>query len=144
MPSATDPTARAAENDPKPPLKEPIPCAMVANPSALEDKPVDTAATPCAIAPSPDAIAQGVRVVTNAGGVNPESCKARMEEIAAQAGVSFKIAIVSGDDLIDRVPDLASAGTTVDLLGDVFDPELVKARHAAIRDQVRAMCLARS
>ena len=64
--------------------------------------------------------AQGVRVVTNAGGVNPESCKARMEEIAAQAGVSFKIAIVSGDDLIDRVPDLAAAGTTEMFSGAPF------------------------
>ncbi len=70
--------------------------------------------------------AQGVRVVTNAGGVNPESCKARMEEIAAQAGVSFKIAIVSGDDLIDRVPDLAAAGTTEMFSGAAFpDPAKV-------------------
>ena len=64
--------------------------------------------------------AQGVRVITNAGGVNPESCRARMEEIAAQAGVSFKIAIVSGDDLIDRVPDLAAAGTTEMFSGAPF------------------------
>ncbi|MCC2980521.1 acyclic terpene utilization AtuA family protein [Sphingomonas sp. IC4-52] len=53
---------------------------------------------------------QGVRVVTNAGGVNPEACRARMEQIAAEAGLSFKIAIVTGDDLIDRVPDFAATG----------------------------------
>ncbi len=55
---------------------------------------------------------QGVRLVTNAGGVNPEACRARMEAIAAEAGLSFRIAIVTGDDLIARVPDFAASGTT--------------------------------
>lgn len=72
-----------------------------------------------------------VRVVTNAGGVNPESCRARMEEIAAEAGISFKIAIVTGDDLIDRVPDLAAAGTTEMFSGAPFpDPKKVWTANA--------------
>ena len=54
--------------------------------------------------------AQGVRIVTNAGGVNPQACRARMEELAAEAGLSFRIAIVTGDDLIGRVPDVAAGG----------------------------------
>ncbi|HEY2662646.1 MAG TPA: acyclic terpene utilization AtuA family protein [Caulobacteraceae bacterium] len=51
--------------------------------------------------------AQGVRVVTNAGGLNPRACRERMEALAADAGLSFKIAIIEGDDLQDRLPQLA-------------------------------------
>ena len=42
--------------------------------------------------------AQGVKVVTNAGGLNPRACRARMEELAAEAGLSFRIAVIEGDD----------------------------------------------
>lgn len=52
---------------------------------------------------------RGVKIVTNAGGLNPRACRARMEAIAAEAGLSFKIAIVEGDDLRPRLGELASA-----------------------------------
>ena len=48
-----------------------------------------------------------VKIVTNAGGVNPRACRARMEQLAAEVGLSFRIAIVEGDDLIARVPEFA-------------------------------------
>jgi hypothetical protein len=56
--------------------------------------------------------AQGVKIVTNAGGLNPQACRARMEELAAAAGLSFKIAVVEGDDLIDQVEALKARGLT--------------------------------
>ncbi|MDO8381124.1 acyclic terpene utilization AtuA family protein [Phenylobacterium sp.] len=56
--------------------------------------------------------AQGVKIVTNAGGLNPQACRARMEELAAAAGLSFKIAVVEGDDLMDRLGDLSARGLT--------------------------------
>lgn len=65
---------------------------------------------------------QGVRVVTNAGGVNPEACRARMEQIAAEAGLSFRIAIVTGDDLIARVPDFVADGV-VEMFNDAPFPD---------------------
>ncbi|WP_421930936.1 acyclic terpene utilization AtuA family protein [Phenylobacterium sp.] len=67
--------------------------------------------------------AQGVRIVTNAGGLNPQACRARMEELAAAAGLSFKIAVVEGDDLMDRLGDLAARGLTEMFTGAAFpDP----------------------
>jgi hypothetical protein len=54
--------------------------------------------------------AKGVRIVTNAGGLNPLACRRRMEEIAAAAGLSFTIAVVVGDDLSDRLDELAASG----------------------------------
>lgn len=54
----------------------------------------------------------GTRIVTDAGGINPEACVARMHELAEEAGLSFRIALVSGDDISDQLAALASAGTT--------------------------------
>ncbi len=42
---------------------------------------------------------RGVRIVTNAGGLNPASCAARLREIAADQGVEVTIAHVEGDDV---------------------------------------------
>ena len=52
----------------------------------------------------------GTRIVTNAGGVNPSACAVRMAAIAAEAGLSFKIAVIEGDEMIARLPELAAEG----------------------------------
>lgn len=49
----------------------------------------------------------GTKIVTNAGGVNPRACVARMEAIAKEAGLSFRIAVVEGDELKGRIDELA-------------------------------------
>ncbi len=64
----------------------------------------------------------GTRIVTNAGGVNPQACVAKMQKIAADAGLSFRIAIVTGDDVTDRLSAMASSGTTEMFTGVPFPP----------------------
>jgi hypothetical protein len=56
--------------------------------------------------------AQGVKIITNAGGLNPRACRARMEELAAAAGLTFRIAVIEGDDLQGHLTDLAARGLT--------------------------------
>jgi len=65
--------------------------------------------------------AQGVKVITNAGGLNPHACRARMEELAAAAGLSFRIAVVEGDDLMDRLDGLS--GEDEIYTGAAFPPK---------------------
>ena len=49
---------------------------------------------------------QGVRIVSNAGGVNPHGCAAALrKEIAAQ-GLELKVACVMGDDLLGESEQL--------------------------------------
>ncbi len=45
---------------------------------------------------------RGIKVVANAGGVNPLACKKALEEVAAKAGVAIKVGVVLGDDLLPR------------------------------------------
>src|SRR5437899_2949211 len=45
----------------------------------------------------------GLKIITNAGGMNPLGCAAKAKEILANAGLSNRrIGIVSGDDLMPR------------------------------------------
>lgn len=55
----------------------------------------------------PEIRRQNIKVVANAGGVNPLACKKALEAAAAKAGVSFKVAVVLGDDLLPRKKDFA-------------------------------------
>ncbi|TPM93684.1 acyclic terpene utilization AtuA family protein [Mesorhizobium sp. B2-1-3A] len=46
-----------------------------------------------------DIAERGIRVVTNAGGINPLACREALQAVFAEAGVDLKIAVVLGDDL---------------------------------------------
>lgn len=48
--------------------------------------------------------AKGVRLLANAGGLNPVACAQALEAAAEQAGVALRIAAVTGDDVMDRLP----------------------------------------
>lgn len=59
------------------------------------------------IAPlAPLLVEHDVKVIANAGGVNPEACRAALEAALAAAGVTRKIALVLGDDLQPRANEL--------------------------------------
>jgi hypothetical protein len=47
-----------------------------------------------------DVVAQNIRVISNAGGVNPHACAQAIEALAAELGLSVKIAVVQGDDVM--------------------------------------------
>ncbi len=60
----------------------------------------------------PKVVKKGVRVITNAGGVNPEGCAAAVVEVAQKAGLKGKVRVglVSGDDILDRLDELIAGG----------------------------------
>jgi hypothetical protein len=53
---------------------------------------------------------RGVRVIANAGGVNPPACAAAIKQLAERMGVSIKIGVVTGDDLLPRLDALIDGG----------------------------------
>ena len=48
-----------------------------------------------------------IKVVSNAGGVNPRACREALEKVFAAAGVELNIALVEGDDLNPRRAELS-------------------------------------
>ena len=52
-----------------------------------------------------------IRVISNAGGVNPASCAKALAAACEKAGVSLKIAVLHGDSLQTKLGELAKAGT---------------------------------
>ncbi|HEX4853621.1 acyclic terpene utilization AtuA family protein [Arenimonas sp.] len=56
---------------------------------------------------APKLKAQGIKVVTNAGGVNPQACQLAIEEKLREKGIALKVAIVTGDDLLERAAEFA-------------------------------------
>ncbi len=59
-----------------------------------------------------DVAAQGLRVISNAGGVNPQACAQAIRELAAEQGVSVRIAVVVGDDVTPLLPQLRTEGVS--------------------------------
>ena len=52
---------------------------------------------------------RGVKVVSNAGGLDPDGCAAAVAEVAGELGLQPKIAYVRGDDLLPRMDELIAA-----------------------------------
>ena len=73
----------------------------------------------------PQLAEQKIRVISNAGGVNPKACAAALQAACDKAGVSLKIAVLSGDDLQPHFKKLASQGITEMFSGAPLPPMCV-------------------
>lgn len=54
--------------------------------------------------------ARGVKVISNAGGVNPNACKRALEKAIEEAGLGLKVAVIEGDDLMGMLDALRQEG----------------------------------
>jgi Acyclic terpene utilisation family protein AtuA len=53
---------------------------------------------------------RGIKVVANAGGLNPAGLAAKLRSLATTLGVSVRVAHVEGDDVLSRLADLRASG----------------------------------
>jgi len=59
----------------------------------------------------PDIADKGIKVISNAGGVNPEACKDKiLEAIDEQGYDDITVAVVDGDNILNSLDDLISNG----------------------------------
>lgn len=53
---------------------------------------------------------RGIKVVANAGGLNPEGLVTKLSQLSERLGLSPRLAYVDGDDILDRIPELQARG----------------------------------
>ena len=73
--------------------------------------------------------AAGIKVVSNAGGINPHGCAEALARLVAEQGLSLRIAVVEGDDVGGRLRELVMAGQ-VEVFADQPLPERVLSANA--------------
>ncbi len=62
----------------------------------------------------PKLLKDRTKIITNAGGVNPEACAHAIALLAKKLGLKPKIAVVYGDDILTRLDDLRGKGCKFD------------------------------
>ncbi|MEN9627880.1 MAG: hypothetical protein RJA10_1107 [Pseudomonadota bacterium] len=72
----------------------------------------------------PELSRRRIRVVANAGGVNPLACRDALAKVAADLGVPLRIGVVTGDDLSARADDFRARGVTEMFSGAPFPQRL--------------------
>ena len=63
---------------------------------------------------------RGVKIIANAGGVNPEACGAAARSLIKDKGLDLKVAVISGDNLTDRKSDIAKDAPVEMFTGEAF------------------------
>jgi hypothetical protein len=70
---------------------------------------------------------RGIKVVTNAGGVNPQGCGAALQAVCNELGLTLRIATVEGDDVLPYIDSLRENGVREAVSGAELPPRLLTA-----------------
>ena len=79
-------------------------------------------------------IEKGIKIVTNAGGLNPKSMADEIEKILKEQGLTAKVAWIDGDDLLTNLDELQQAGQSFTNLDT--QEELANSDQAALTANV--------
>jgi hypothetical protein len=75
----------------------------------------------------PEIARQGIKIATNAGGVNPSGCKRALEAVIAELGLSLRVAMVEGDDVMPLTDTLRANGLKEAVSGEALPARLLTA-----------------
>lgn len=75
----------------------------------------------------PGIVRQGIKVVANAGGINPQGCADALSALAASMGLAPRIAVVTGDDVSGEMPRLRAAGVADMFTGEALPERILSA-----------------
>ena len=75
------------------------------------------------VGPHLQAIADsGVKLISNAGGVNPEACGNAIRQLIEEAGLSLKVAVITGDDLMPKLDQVLASKPAEIFTGEPTPP----------------------
>ena len=68
---------------------------------------------------------RGIKIISNAGGVNPEACAESIKKIISTAGLNLKVVCITGDDLLASVNSLKLSNLK-EMFSDEDFPDIAK------------------
>jgi len=74
-----------------------------------------------------EAMARGIRIIANAGGVNPRACAGALRALADESGIAVRIAVVEGDDVSPLLPALRAEGVREIQSGQALPDKILSA-----------------
>ncbi|TMH06124.1 MAG: DUF1446 domain-containing protein [Betaproteobacteria bacterium] len=75
----------------------------------------------------PQVMQRGIKVIANAGGINPRGCAAALKALADTMGLAPRIAVVEGDDVSAQMAELRASGTHDMFTGEPLPAEVLSA-----------------
>ncbi|MDB5873372.1 MAG: hypothetical protein JWQ07_2814 [Ramlibacter sp.] len=75
----------------------------------------------------PEVMKRGIKVIANAGGINPQGCADALKLLAGSLGLSPRIAVVEGDDVSALMPALRDEGARDMFTGEPLPPQVLSA-----------------
>jgi hypothetical protein len=84
----------------------------------------------------------GVKLVTNAGGVNPHACSRAIGKVAAESGQTIPVGIIEGDDILHRIAELEAAGADFKNLESGEDFAMVRDKVLSANVYIDSFCIA--
>ena len=85
-------------------------------------------------------VERGVKVLSNAGGLNPAACRDALRGMAQAQGIDIKVAVVGGDDVMGLLPQLRSEDTREMFSGCTL-PEKIHSMNAYLGARAVAQAL---
>ena len=65
----------------------------------------------------------GIKLISNAGGVNPEACGDALRAVISEAGLDLKVVVITGDDLLNDLDRLEAMNASEMFSGEAFPPK---------------------
>ena len=65
----------------------------------------------------------GIKLISNAGGVNPEACGDALRAVVSEAGLDLKVVVITGDDLLNDLDRLEAMNASEMFSGEAFPPK---------------------
>ena len=62
----------------------------------------------------------GIKLISNAGGVNPEACGDALRAVISEAGLDLKVVVITGDDLLNDLDRLEAMNASEMFSGEAF------------------------
>lgn len=75
----------------------------------------------------PETMKRGIKVIANAGGINPQGCAEALRSLAASMGLAPRIAVVEGDDVSGLMATLRDEGVRDMFTGEALPPRVLSA-----------------